>query len=83
MREIVNGIFYVLRGGIPWRLLPKDLPPKSTVYGYFSAWRDGGLFASGSRAGRARSFTHRGCSTAKARRRRRVAVLAAMMRARK
>jgi transposase len=45
MREIVNGIFFVLRGGIPWRLLPKDLPPKSTVYGYFSAWRDSGLFA--------------------------------------
>ncbi len=45
MREIVNGIFYVLRGGIAWRLLPKDLPPKSTVYGYFSAWRDSGLFA--------------------------------------
>ncbi len=45
MREIVNGIFYVMRGGIAWRLLPKDLPPKSTVYGYFSAWRDSGLFA--------------------------------------
>ena len=45
MRDIVNGIFYVLRGGIPWRLLPKDLPPKSTVYGYVSAWRDSGLFA--------------------------------------
>ena len=46
MREIVNGIFYVLRGGIAWRLLPMDLPPKSTVYGYFSAWRDSGLFVS-------------------------------------
>lgn len=45
MREIVNGIFYVLRGDVPWRLLPKDLPPKSTVYGYFSVWRDSGLFA--------------------------------------
>ena len=44
MREILNGIFYVLRGGIPWRLLPKDLPPKSTVFGYFSRWRDAGLF---------------------------------------
>ena len=44
MREIVNGIFYVMRGGIAWRLLPKDLPPESTVYGYFSAWRDSGLF---------------------------------------
>ena len=37
LRDIVNGILYVLRGGVPWRLLPKDLPPKSTVYGYFRA----------------------------------------------
>jgi putative transposase len=44
MREIVNAIFYVLRGGIPWRLIPKDLPPKSTVFGYFCRWRDSGLF---------------------------------------
>ena len=46
MRDIVSGIISVLRGGVPWRLLPKDLPPKSTVYGYFSAWRDRSLFAS-------------------------------------
>lgn len=45
MRTIANGVFYVLRGGIAWRLLPKDLPPKSAVYGYFGAWRDSGLFA--------------------------------------
>jgi transposase len=44
-REILNGIFYILRGGIAWRLLPKDLPPKSTVFGYFSQWRDAGVFA--------------------------------------
>jgi transposase len=44
MREILNAIFYVLRGGIPWRLIPKDLPPKSTVFGYFSRWRDAGVF---------------------------------------
>ena len=44
MREILNGIFYVLRGGIAWRLLPRDLPPKSTVFGYFSRWRDAGVF---------------------------------------
>jgi transposase len=43
MREILNRIFYVLRGGIAWRLLPKDLPPKSTVFGYFSRWRDTGV----------------------------------------
>src|ERR687885_1048194 len=45
LREILNAIFYVLRGGIPWRLLPRDLPPKSTVYDWFAHWRDTGLFA--------------------------------------
>jgi transposase len=44
VREILNGIFYVLRGGIAWRLLPSDLPPKSTVFRWFSLWRDTGLF---------------------------------------
>ena len=44
LREILNGIFYVLRGGIAWRLLPSDLPPKSTVFRWFSLWRDTGLF---------------------------------------
>ena len=39
MREIRNGIFYILRGGIAWRLMPHDLPPWSTVYGYFNTWR--------------------------------------------
>ena len=43
-REILNAIFYVLRGGIAWRLLPSDLPPKSTVFRWFSLWRDTGLF---------------------------------------
>src|SRR4051794_16796332 len=45
MREVLNAIFYVLRSGIAWRLIPKDLPPRSTAYGYFSRWRDAGLFA--------------------------------------
>jgi len=40
MREIVNGIFYILRGGNSWRMMPHDLPPWSTVYGYFRNWRD-------------------------------------------
>jgi len=44
MREIVNAIFYVLRGGIAWRLLPSDFPPWRTVYRWFSAWRDSSLF---------------------------------------
>ena len=42
-REILNTIFYVLRGGIAWRLIPKDLPPEGTACGYFSLWRDEGL----------------------------------------
>lgn len=44
MREIINGIFYILRGGNSWRLLPHDLPPWSTVYGYFRTWRDDGTW---------------------------------------
>src|SRR4028118_253160 len=44
LREIVNAIFYVLRGGIAWRLIPKDLPPRTTVYRWFALWRDTGLF---------------------------------------
>jgi putative transposase len=31
MREIVNAIFYILRGGIPWRMLPPCFPPRQTV----------------------------------------------------
>jgi transposase len=44
LRAVVNAIFYVLRGGITWRLLPTDLPPRSTVFGWFSLWRDTGVF---------------------------------------
>lgn len=44
MREIMNAIFYVLRGGVAWRLLPKDFPPMTTVYGWFLRSRREGLF---------------------------------------
>lgn len=44
IREICNGIFYVLRSGCAWRLLPHDLPPWPTVYGYFRAWQQAGLW---------------------------------------
>src|SRR4051812_14234113 len=44
MREIINAIFYVLRGGIAWRLLPSDFPPWATVYRWFASFRDGSLF---------------------------------------
>ena len=44
LREVVNAISYVLRSGCPWRLLPSDFPPWRTVYRWFAAWRDEGLF---------------------------------------
>jgi putative transposase len=44
LREIVNGMLYVLRGGIAWRMMPSDLPPWRSVYWYFMRWRDSGLF---------------------------------------
>src|SRR6201982_931441 len=44
MREIVNGIFYVMRAGCAWRLVPSDLPPWGTIYRWFAAWRDDGRF---------------------------------------
>ena len=38
MREVVNGLMYILSTGCQWAALPKDLPPKSTVYDYFDLW---------------------------------------------
>jgi transposase len=44
LREVVNGVMYVLSTGCQWRYLPKDFPPKSTVNGYFGLWNwDGTL----------------------------------------
>ena len=44
LREVLNGIFYVLSTGCQWEALPKDLPPKSTVYDYIDLWEwDGTL----------------------------------------
>jgi putative transposase len=43
-RVIVNAIFYLVRGGCAWRLLPRDLPPWRTVYHYFRVWRDDGTW---------------------------------------
>ena len=44
IREVVNGLMYVLSTGCQWRYIPKDLPPKSTVNDYFSLWNyDGTL----------------------------------------
>src|SRR3954462_14630673 len=42
LREVVDAILYVLRTGCQWRFLPKDFPPKSTVWRYFDEWRHNG-----------------------------------------
>ena len=39
LRQVLNAIFYILRGGEPWRLLPHEFPPWQTAYHYFRAWR--------------------------------------------
>ena len=44
LREILNGIFFVVRGGVEWRLMPHDLPPWSLVYNYYWHWKKLGLF---------------------------------------
>ena len=44
MSEIMSAIFYVLRAGCAWRMLPKDFPPMTTVYGWFLRFRREGLF---------------------------------------
>jgi putative transposase len=42
LRDVVDAIFYILRTGCQWRYLPKDFPPKSTVWRYFDEWRYNG-----------------------------------------
>lgn len=42
-RTIVNGIFYIVRSGCAWRMMPHDLPPWKTVYDYFWKWRRSGV----------------------------------------
>ena len=54
LREVVNGILCVLPGGIPWRMLPHDLPPWGTVWWYFRKWREDGTWERVERALRER-----------------------------
>jgi transposase len=44
LRDGLNGVFYVLKSGCPWRLLPRDFPPWKTVYHWFRAWRIDGTW---------------------------------------
>ena len=45
-RAILDALFYVVRSGCAWRLLPHDLPPWRIVYYYFMVWRRAGLWQS-------------------------------------
>ena len=45
LRLVLDAIFYVVKGGIPWRLMPGDFPPWQTVYGLFRRWKRSHLWA--------------------------------------
>jgi len=55
MRAVLNAIFYVLRTGCQWSMLPGEFPPKGTVYHYFNSWRQNGTWERMNAALRARS----------------------------
>jgi putative transposase len=44
MRQVVNAIFYLVKSGCQWRMLPKDFPHWKTVYHYFNSWRKSGVW---------------------------------------
>ena len=44
LREVFNGLRYVVRGGISWRMIPNDLPPWHTVYQQTQRWLKAGVF---------------------------------------
>ncbi len=44
MRMVINAIFYLVTGGIQWRMLPREYPNWKTVYHYFWLWRNDGIW---------------------------------------
>jgi transposase len=44
LRAVLNAIFYLLGTGCQWRLLPREFPPCGTVYHYFQAWQNSGVW---------------------------------------
>ena len=44
IREVVNGIVYVLNNDVSWRKMPEDLLPWQTVYDYYRKWRKNGVW---------------------------------------
>ena len=53
-REILDAVFYVLKSGCPWRMLPRDFPPWETVYWWFGRWCFDGTWERSNRAIRER-----------------------------
>ena len=60
LREILNAVFYIVRSGCAWRLLPYDFPPWKTVYHYFRLWRIDGTWEKLNAAIRERLRVHLG-----------------------
>src|SRR6478672_9869723 len=48
LRAVLNAIFYILRTGCQWRLLPREFPAWGTVYHYFRTWKNTGVWVCGS-----------------------------------
>jgi putative transposase len=44
MRQVLNGLFYIARTGCAWRMLPKEYPPRDTIYYYFKTFRQDGTW---------------------------------------
>ena len=63
-RTMLDAVLYVLRGGVPWRLLPHEFPPWRSVYDQFARWRQSGVWQEINEAlrGRARALLGRGGS---------------------
>src|SRR5271167_2394129 len=61
LRAVLNAIFYLLRTGCQWRLLPREFPRPGTVYHYFRAWKDAGVLAELQRALYEQARLSRGC----------------------
>src|SRR5438067_11775909 len=60
LRAVLNAIFYLLRTGCQWRLLPREFPRPGTVYHYFGAWKAAGVLAELQRALYAQARLSRG-----------------------
>jgi len=59
-RDVLDAVFYVLKSGCQWRMLPRDFPPWKTVFHYFRAWRIDGTWERLHRAIRRRLREHLG-----------------------